>query len=171
MSDDLKEISRKAEANLNTVQAKTTGAPTQGLAQNTGGPESKVDFTDADFGDGSSSTRRGNYDAGLLPEEKGRGLNTQQGRSRWRRANQPGQFANEALPEQGSMPPKGDILREGQVASEINVGRKPPGPGGSEYKGVNYYNPETVPDSISAEGNVPPESVTEASRETEGYGK
>lgn len=60
-----------------------------------------------------------------------------------------------------------DILDQGASASKNNVGSNPPGPGGSQYKGEDYYQPESVPDSISAEGYVPPESVTQASRETE----
>lgn len=64
-----------------------------------------------------------------------------------------------------------DIATQGQAASQANVGSNPPGPGGSQFKGEDYYQPESVPDSISAEGNVAPGSVTEASRETEGYGR
>ncbi|KAL7931918.1 hypothetical protein V8C35DRAFT_308867 [Trichoderma chlorosporum] len=62
-----------------------------------------------------------------------------------------------------------DILAQGQAASRANVGRNPPGVGGSQFKGSDYYTPESVPDSISAEGWIAPESVTQASRETEGY--
>lgn len=61
----------------------------------------------------------------------------------------------------------GDIATAGQEASRANVGRNPPGPGGSQYKGQDYYTPEDVQDSISAEGWVAPGSVTEASRESE----
>lgn len=64
----------------------------------------------------------------------------------------------------------GGIINEGQAAVQSNVGRNPPGPGGSRFKGEDYYNPESVPDSISAEGQVPPESVVSASKESEGYG-
>lgn len=60
-----------------------------------------------------------------------------------------------------------DVLVEGEMASKINVGANPPGVGGAKFKGADYYTPESVPDSISAEGYVAPESVTQASRETE----
>lgn len=63
----------------------------------------------------------------------------------------------------------GDIAAQGQAASRANVGRNPPGVGGSKYKGSDYYTPESVPDSISAEGWIAPDSVTQASRETESY--
>jgi hypothetical protein len=86
---------------------------------------------------------------------------------------QPGQNDNDVVPARvpkvdglGSVD---DIANKGQEASTSNVGRNPPGPGGSQFKGENYYVPESVPDSISAEGNVAPESVTEASRESERY--
>jgi hypothetical protein len=60
-----------------------------------------------------------------------------------------------------------DLASKGQEAQRANVGRNPPGPGGSQFKGEDYYQPESVPDSISAEGNIAPESVIEASREAE----
>ncbi|KAI6781449.1 uncharacterized protein J7T54_001411 [Emericellopsis cladophorae] len=60
-----------------------------------------------------------------------------------------------------------DIATKGQAAATANVGRRAPGTGGSQYNGSDLYNPESVPDSISAEGNVAPASVVEASREAE----
>lgn len=66
---------------------------------------------------------------------------------------------------------KADALSRGEDATVSNVGRNPPGPGGSQFPGSEYYTPESVRDSIAAEGHIPPESVTQASRETEGYGR
>lgn len=60
-----------------------------------------------------------------------------------------------------------DILDQGASAARNNVGSSPPGPGGAQFKGEEYYRPGSVPDSISAEGYVPPESVTQPSKETE----
>lgn len=60
-----------------------------------------------------------------------------------------------------------DILDQGASAVKNNVGSNPPQPGGSQFKGEDYYRPESVPDSISAEGNIAPESVTQSSRESE----
>ncbi|KAM0352366.1 hypothetical protein ACHAPU_002031 [Fusarium lateritium] len=48
-----------------------------------------------------------------------------------------------------------------------NLGRNPPAPGGSQFKGANYEDAEFVPDSGSAEGNVQPESAIETSREAQ----
>lgn len=85
---------------------------------------------------------------------------------------QPGQNDNDVVPARvpevfgtGSID---DIATRGAQASRTNVGSNPPGPGGQKYKGADYYTPESVPDSISAEGWVAPESVTEASKESEG---
>lgn len=72
-----------------------------------------------------------------------------------------------ARPDNQGLGGSGDILQEGMAATRTNVGRNPPGPGGSAYKGENYFTPESVPDSISAEGWIAPESVTESSREAE----
>ena len=63
----------------------------------------------------------------------------------------------------------GDVLEQGSSASRANVGRNPPGPGGSKFRGDEYYRPEDVPYSVAAEGYVPPESVVEPARETEFY--
>jgi hypothetical protein len=76
---------------------------------------------------------------------------------------------NARVPETGGLGSANDIATQGKIASKANVGSNPQGPGGSKFKGSEYYTPESVPDSISAEGWIAPESVTEASRETEGY--
>lgn len=60
-----------------------------------------------------------------------------------------------------------DISTQGADAAVHNVGHNPPGPGGEKYRGSEYYVPESVPDSISAEGNIAPESVVQASAEAE----
>lgn len=62
-----------------------------------------------------------------------------------------------------------NILEQGEDAVKANIGRSAHPPAGQKFKGEDYYVPESVPDSIAAEGNVPPSSVTEASKETEGY--
>lgn len=88
---------------------------------------------------------------------------------------QPGQNDNDVVdarvPDTRGLDSADDIAKQGKIASKANVGSNPPGPGGSKYKGSEYYTPESVPDSMSAEGWIAPESVTEASREAEGYSK
>ena len=84
---------------------------------------------------------------------------------------QPGQDDNDVVPanvpKTSGLGSVNDIATQGQEASVSNVGRKAPGVGGSQYKGEDYYVPESVPDSISAEGNIAPGSVNQASRESE----
>ena len=60
-----------------------------------------------------------------------------------------------------------DVAEFGRQAAQDNLPRNATGPGGSQFKGSDYYTPESVPDSISAEGNIPPDSVTQSSREAE----
>jgi hypothetical protein len=45
--------------------------------------------------------------------------------------------------------------------NEATIPRKP------QFKGEDYYRPEDVPDSVAAQGEVPPGSVTGASRDAE----
>lgn len=68
----------------------------------------------------------------------------------------------------GQIASENDSATQGLQASRQNVGSNPPGPGGSEFKGEDYYQPESVPGSIAAEGFEAPESVTQASRSSEG---
>lgn len=78
---------------------------------------------------------------------------------------------NARVPKVGGLGSVEDTATKGQDAATHNVGRKAPGVGGNPYPGSEYYTPEAVPDSISAEGNIAPSSVVEASREAEGYEK
>ncbi|KAL6862227.1 hypothetical protein J3F83DRAFT_745455 [Trichoderma novae-zelandiae] len=180
------EISRRAEADLNTYQAKT-GAARPSTLDDAGvdsNVEKKFDSANVTYGD-DLSTNRG-YNKRIPPGEGGdvdaRGrqatgnLYEGQGGPEDKIAEsyrqQPGQNDRDVVgarvPEtQGAS--SDDILSQGQAASRANVGKNPPGPGGSQYKGSDYYTPESVPDSISAQGWIAPESVTQASRETEGY--
>jgi hypothetical protein len=57
----------------------------------------------------------------------------------------------------------------GKEAVQSNIERMKDTPRKSQFKGEDYYTPESVPGSISAEGYEAPSSVTEASRETERY--
>jgi hypothetical protein len=56
-----------------------------------------------------------------------------------------------------------DIADKGQEAMRTNVGRNPPGPGGSQFKGADYTE-DSVPDPNSAQGYVAPESAIETAR-------
>ncbi|KAI9155472.1 Protein BTN1 [Paramyrothecium foliicola] len=182
------QIAKQAEADLNTYQAKTGNARAQGLddAGVNSFAEKKFENASVEYGD-ELSTNAG-YNKRIPPSEGGelddRGRQTRgehfegQGgpEEKLARANYDagGNNDNDVVPANitkvpGEASGSGDILTAGRAAAQSNVGRNPPGPGGSQFKGEDYYNPESVPDSISAEGNVAPESVTEASREAEGY--
>ncbi|KAF3356159.1 hypothetical protein VdG1_06487 [Verticillium dahliae VDG1] len=157
--EQLNRIAADAEADLNSYQAKTGEAREQ--ADDAAGvrsiPENKFPGADVKYGD-DLSTNAG-YNKRIPPEEGG----DLDARGRQARGELYDHNKGDA---QGQKP---DPLLQGEDASITNVGRNPPGPGGSKFKGEDYYKPESVPGSIAAEGNVPPASVTEASRETEGY--
>ncbi|KAG7148553.1 hypothetical protein HYQ46_002602 [Verticillium longisporum] len=167
--EQLNRIAADAEADLNSYQAKTGEAREQ--ADDAAGvrsiPENK--FPGAD--EGGDLDARGRQARGeLYDHNKGDG-----GPAAALDANEPS-GANDGdvyripgIDSLGTQGQKHDPLLQGEDASITNVGRNPPGPGGSKFKGEGYYKPESVPGSIAAEGNVPPASVTEASRETEGY--
>jgi len=57
-----------------------------------------------------------------------------------------------------------DISEAGKDASESNIGNRQT-KGGSQFKGEDYYDPNSVPDSIASQGNLPPDSIIEASKE------
>lgn len=60
-----------------------------------------------------------------------------------------------------------DLASEGKEAARANATLAEQAGGKTQFKGADYYRPESVPDSISAEGYIPPTSVTQASREAE----
>ncbi|KAL7813576.1 hypothetical protein V8C44DRAFT_49542 [Trichoderma aethiopicum] len=184
---DYEKIARQAEADLNTYQAKTGAArpPSNNDAGVDTNVEKKFEGANVAYGD-DLSTNRG-YDKRIPPGEGGdvdargrqarghlyEGQGGPEDKIAQSYAQQPGRndpdVAGHPVPEIAPGRFGGDILGEGQAASAANVGKNPPGPGGSQFKGSDYYTPESVPDSIAAEGRIAPESVTQASRETEGY--
>lgn len=82
----------------------------------------------------------------------------------------PGLNDADVAPGRSGRKPENSVLGQGEEAVRSNAGQGSAKSGG-EFKGKDYYTPESVPDSIAAEGNIPPGSVTQASRETEGYGR
>ncbi|EFY92146.1 hypothetical protein MAC_01747 [Metarhizium acridum CQMa 102] len=184
---DYESISKQAEADLNTYQSKTGNARPQGLdeAGVNSFAEKKFDSAEVKYGDELSTNRgnnrrippseggilddRGRQTRGVHFEGKGGPLDKLQDSY----DKQPGQNDNDVVPARvphvEGIGGVGDIATQGKQATKANVGDKPPGPGGSQFKGDEYYTPESVPDSISAEGWIPPESVTQSSKETEGY--
>ncbi|KAI4866425.1 hypothetical protein F4820DRAFT_447123 [Hypoxylon rubiginosum] len=63
----------------------------------------------------------------------------------------------------------GDAMAEGREAVRSNVAGTKYNPRKEHFKGSDYYTPESVPGSISAEGYEAPDSVTQSSQEAERY--
>ncbi|KAL0061308.1 hypothetical protein AAF712_011886 [Marasmius tenuissimus] len=165
-SDRNEEIARQAEADLNSYQAKTGTEVSWGA----GGHRRRLQH--------GHNKRIPPNEGGELDDRVKRAARTmkvkgdQSTRSSSRMEVNLDRTTDDIVA--GSVPVKDrsglpGIAAEGIEASIHNVGRNPPGPGGSQYKGADYYRPEVVPDSIAAEGNIPPSSITQASCETEGY--
>ncbi|KAI8964106.1 hypothetical protein F5Y11DRAFT_317292 [Daldinia sp. FL1419] len=64
---------------------------------------------------------------------------------------------------------RSDAFAEGREAVQANIDGTKRNPRKDHVKGSNYYTPESVPGSISAEGYEAPESVVHSSREAERY--
>lgn len=106
-----------------------------------GGPEEKLAQQQQDFGGHDNANEVGNTN---------------------------GPRASEAdVFQQGGHGGNGDALSEGKAAAESNVTSDSHLRHKGQFKGSDYYTPESVPDSISAEGNLAPESVVQSSREAE----
>ena len=80
---------------------------------------------------------------------------------------------DQALGGRGREPArKGDLSEQGRLAAKANLGmpadsrEEVPSQGsrGSQFKGEYYEAPESVPDQRADQGEVPPGSVTETSR-------
>ncbi|KAM4066781.1 hypothetical protein HRG_000809 [Hirsutella rhossiliensis] len=155
MSLDYEKLARQCEADLNTYQSKTGEVQYGDELSTNRGYNKRIPP-----GEGGVLDYRGRQTRGEHFEGKGGPMD---------KANrgQPGQNDNDVV--LARVPPvegrgsAGDIATQGKQASRNNVGRNPP------FRGENCHAPESVPDSISAEGWLAPESVTEASKESEGY--
>ncbi|KAF4977915.1 hypothetical protein FZEAL_5620 [Fusarium zealandicum] len=176
------QIAKQAEQDLNTYQAKTGNARPQD-AENAGvNPHAENKFADSgaqvEFGE-DISTNRG-YNKRIPPSEGGivddkgrqtRGEHYEGEGGPIDKLNQVGGGHNDndvvpaRMPQVSGLGGAEDIATQGQAAMRNNVGKNPSGPGGSQFKGADYVEAESVPDSISAEGNIAPNSVVEAAAE------
>ncbi|KAI1259016.1 hypothetical protein F5Y18DRAFT_411323 [Xylariaceae sp. FL1019] len=192
--EELRKVAEQAERDLNTYEAKTGAHKTS--PSDEAGVDSRVEqkFPGAEVRYGEDlSTNRG-YNKRIPPEEGGvlddRGRQTRgehfegRGGPEEKFAEQSREFGGEQTfdptgkrqpnqeynPQETTVPfsksgddpmPQGKEAVQSNLQSEVT--RKP------KYPGSEYYNPESVPGSISAEGYEAPASVTEASRESEQY--
>lgn len=53
----------------------------------------------------------------------------------------------------------GEAYDQGDDATRANVGRNPPGTGGSEFAGAKWQDPESVSDMRAEQGNIPGENI------------
>ncbi|KAL4723608.1 hypothetical protein ACLX1H_009246 [Fusarium chlamydosporum] len=175
------QIAKQAEQDLNTYQAKT-GAARPNDADNAGvNPmaENKFEGAHVEFGD-ELSTNAG-YNKRIPPSEGG--ITDDKGRQtrgqhyegeggpldKLEKANDErgGNNDNDVVPasfkQTSGLNAADDIAEKGQEAMRTNVGRNPPGPGGSQFKGADYTE-DSVPDPRSAQGYVAPDSAVETAR-------
>ncbi|KAI1866933.1 hypothetical protein JX265_007509 [Neoarthrinium moseri] len=193
--DKLRNIAEQAERDLNTYEAKTGHRST---ATDDAGVDTRVEqkFPGAEvrYGD-DLSTNRG-YNKRIPPEEGGdldaRGRQTRgehfegHGGPDDKFADQARDFGGEQTYDpsgrhqpqyeysaQESSVPVGhsgrDVMPQGKEAAQSNMQSKGMPRGKQQFKGSDYYTPESVPGSISAEGYEAPESTTQASRESEQF--
>lgn len=83
------------------------------------------------------------------------------------RRQQAGSYDEQYTTTKGYETGLSDALAEGREAVQSNLHSEGQPRRKAQFKGEDYYTPESVPDSISAEGYVPPESIIQASREAE----
>ncbi|KAK8048378.1 hypothetical protein PG994_010108 [Apiospora phragmitis] len=193
--EHLRNVAEQAERDLNSQEAKT-GRGKQSV-NDEAGVDTRVEnkFPGADVKYGADLSTNAGYNKRIPPEEGGeldaRGRQTrgehfegvggpehklerqQRDLGGYDNANEVGSShphpAGENLDGGRVGLGSGDALSEGREAVETNMASKSHPSHKGEFKGSDYYTPESVPDSISAEGNVAPGSVTQASRESEGY--
>ncbi|KAI1460599.1 hypothetical protein F4805DRAFT_454530 [Annulohypoxylon moriforme] len=192
-SETLRKIADEAERDLNTYEAKTGAQKTSSNDEAGVDTRAEKKFPGADVRYGTDVSTNAGYNRRIPPEEGGdvdaRGRQTRGehfegiGGPQEKVAQQARDFggSNEFNPagsnrrEIGSSvsdPTVGyarsEAMDQGKEAARANVeGTK--GMPRKQFKGSNYFTPESVPGSISAEGYEPPESVTQSSREAEQY--
>ncbi|CAJ2506927.1 Uu.00g081130.m01.CDS01 [Anthostomella pinea] len=192
--ETLQEIANQAERDLNSYEAKTGANKTS--PSDEAGVDSRVEnkFPGAEVKYGSDLSTNASYNKRIPPEEGGevdaRGRQTRgehfegnggpEDKLRQQEYDYGGHNTLDATGKRqhdiGSMSATdptvpfssgGDAMPEGKAAVESNIAGTTYAPRKNQFKGSDYYDPETVPGSISAEGNEAPGSVTQASREAE----
>jgi hypothetical protein len=192
-AEQLRDIANQAEADLNTYEAKTGAGKTS--VNDEAGVDSRVEtkFPGAEVKYGQDLSTNAGFNKRIPPEEGGeldaRGRQTRgehfegKGGPEDKLAQQldraggydnahelsARQPAGEAGARADTVPEHAgrDLATEGKEAARANAALAEQAGGKTQFKGSDYYRPESVPDSISAEGYIPPASVTQASREAE----
>ncbi|KAI1492052.1 hypothetical protein F5X96DRAFT_427667 [Biscogniauxia mediterranea] len=195
-SETLKEIAGQAERDLNSHQAKTGAHKTS--PSDEAGVDTTIDdkFPGAEVRYDKDLSTNAGYNKRIPPEEGGeldsRGRATRGehfegvGGPEHKLAQQERDYGgsdkldptgksqrdtgsrnatDSTVPHSG----EGDMLAAGKEAVSSNIEGTKYAPHKEHFKGSDYYTPESVPGSISAQGYEPPASVTESSREAERY--
>ncbi|KAK8081502.1 hypothetical protein PG996_000283 [Apiospora saccharicola] len=187
-------IAAQAEKDLNSYQAKTGAGKTS--VNDEAGVDTRVEnkFPGAEVRYDDDLSTSGSYNKRIPPQEGGevdaRGRQTRgehfegEGGPEQKYAQQQRDLgghdnANEVGSTNGPRASEADVfsqsghggngeaLSEGKAAAEANTQSDSHLRHKGQFKGSDYYTPESVPDSISAEGNVAPESVVQSSRKAE----
>ncbi|ETS76401.1 hypothetical protein PFICI_11788 [Pestalotiopsis fici W106-1] len=185
----LRNVAEQAERDLNSYRAKTGAGKFS--SSDDAGIDSRVEnrFPGAQVQyDTELSTNRG-YNKRIPPEEGGdldaRGRQTRgehfegTGGPEHKLAQQQRDFGGEnTFDTSGRRQPQAsdsyetgnrDVMSEGKQFAQENLQSEGQPRTKGKFPGSEYYTPETVPGSISSAGYEAPESVTQASRESENY--
>lgn len=195
-SENLRNIAEQAERDLNSYEAKTGHHTTR---SDEAGVDTRVEnrFPGAEVRYDSDLSTNAGYNKRIPPEEGGdtdargrqtRGAHFEGGvgsgpeQKLERQARDYGGYneldsTDKRRPGQQGVGAEGtaygtsesDPLRQGREAVAANVEGARHQPRKDQFKGSDYYTPESVPGSIAAEGYEAPESVVQASRESERY--
>ncbi|KAI1085836.1 hypothetical protein F5B20DRAFT_575338 [Whalleya microplaca] len=161
-SETLRNIVSQAERDLNSYQAKTGAHKTS--PNDEAGVDSRVE---------NKQTRGEHFEGAGGPEQKlaqqarDYGGNNEFDPTGKRQREVGSRDATESTVPYGR--DGRDVLPQGKEAVQSNIEGTKYAPRKDQFKGSDYYTPESVPGSISAEGYEPPESVTQSSREAERY--
>ncbi|KAI2626423.1 hypothetical protein GGR54DRAFT_653258 [Hypoxylon sp. NC1633] len=193
--ETLRNIADQAERDLNTYEAKTGATKTS--RNDEAGVDSRVEnkFPGAEVRYDQDLSTNASYNKRIPPEEGGsidaRGRQTRGehfegiGGPEDKLARQAQDFGgnNEfdvgatrqrEVGSSSATDPTGrtdryDVMPEGREAVQSNIQGTKRIPRKDQFKGSDYYEPESVPGSTSAEGYEPPESVVQSSREAEQF--
>ncbi|KAI1799511.1 hypothetical protein F4811DRAFT_568147 [Daldinia bambusicola] len=194
-SETLRNIADQAERDLNSYEAKTGAHKTS--VNDEAGVDTRVErkFPGADVRYDTDLSTNASYNRRIPPEEGGevdaRGRQTRGehfegvggpedklareardfgGNNEFNATgNRRGELGLTSTTDPGVGYGQNDAFNAGKEAVQANIEGTKRNPRKDHVKGSNYYTPESVPGSISAEGYEPPESVVESSREAERY--
>ncbi|KAI0180120.1 hypothetical protein GGR52DRAFT_568879 [Hypoxylon sp. FL1284] len=195
-SETLRNIADQAERDLNSYQAKTGANKTS--PNDEAGVDSRVEnkFPGAEVRYDQDLSTNAGYNKRIPPEEGGevdaRGRQTrgehfegpggpEEKLARQRRdnggndefdaaASRPREVgSSSATDTTTAVGREGDVMAQGREAVAANVAGTARNKAREQFKGSDYYTPESVPGSIAAEGYEAPESVVQSSREAERY--